>query len=148
MTVFVSGKQKRINRPLQIDGMAVVSPEKAVNMSELDAIRRAVAAQIVLLQQVLKQPRFQSTDQEGETCAIAWNFILAHTLVGDVGLSGKVDHNYLFSSVDQWLQVEPHILSVDVVDDGIVDFKNFSEIVIRVVRNRDLVSSTLIHDFS
>jgi hypothetical protein len=36
------------------DGMAVMSPEKAVNMSELDAIRRAVADQIVLLQEVLK----------------------------------------------------------------------------------------------
>jgi hypothetical protein len=36
------------------DGMAVMSPEKAANMSELDAIRRAVADQIVLLQQALR----------------------------------------------------------------------------------------------
>jgi hypothetical protein len=36
------------------DGMAVMSPDKAANMSELDAIRRAVADQIVLLQEVLK----------------------------------------------------------------------------------------------
>jgi hypothetical protein len=36
------------------DGMAVMSPDKAANMSELDAIRRVVADRIVLLQQVLK----------------------------------------------------------------------------------------------
>ncbi len=35
------------------DGMAVMSPEKAANMTELDAVRRAVADQIVLLQQAL-----------------------------------------------------------------------------------------------
>jgi hypothetical protein len=35
------------------DGMAVMSPERAANMSELNAIRRAVADHIVMLQEAL-----------------------------------------------------------------------------------------------
>ena len=36
------------------DGMAIMSPEKTANMSELNAVRRTLAEQIVKLQEVLK----------------------------------------------------------------------------------------------
>jgi hypothetical protein len=35
------------------DGMAVMSPERAANMGELNAVRRAVADHIVMLQEAL-----------------------------------------------------------------------------------------------
>jgi len=42
------------------DGMAVMSPEKAADMGDLNAIRRAIAEQILSLQEALSQPNLET----------------------------------------------------------------------------------------
>jgi hypothetical protein len=48
-TVYAQGGER-----FPTDGMAIMSPEKTANMSELNAVRRALAEQIINLQEALK----------------------------------------------------------------------------------------------